>query len=100
MKLKNAAQTTAYCGRSTRVDTTVAIELAASWRPFRKSNSKATPISATSNGKARDASIGSGVVDHDALDLVGDILEAVQHSLQVHIDLAADEVVHRLRFTI
>ena len=29
MKLKNAAQTTAYCGRNTRVETTVAIELAA-----------------------------------------------------------------------
>ena len=30
MKLKNAAQTTAVCGRRTRVATTVAIELAAS----------------------------------------------------------------------
>ena len=30
MKLKNAAQATAYCGRSTRVETTVATEFAAS----------------------------------------------------------------------
>jgi hypothetical protein len=30
MKLKKAAHATAYCGGSTRVDTTVAIELAAS----------------------------------------------------------------------
>ena len=30
MKLKNAAHSTAHCGRSTRVDTMVAIELAAS----------------------------------------------------------------------
>jgi hypothetical protein len=30
MKLKNAAQATAYCGRSTRVETIVAIEFAAS----------------------------------------------------------------------
>ena len=37
MKLKNAAQATAYCGRSTRVDTMVAIEFAASCRPLRKS---------------------------------------------------------------
>ena len=44
MKLKKAAQTTASCGLSTRVDTTVAIELAASCRPFRKSNNRATPI--------------------------------------------------------
>ena len=34
MKLKNAAQTTALPGDSTRVDTTVAIEFAASWKPL------------------------------------------------------------------
>ena len=33
-KLKKAAQTTAWSGRSTRVATTVAIELAASWNPL------------------------------------------------------------------
>ena len=37
MKLKNAAQTTAWNGLSTRVDTIVAIELAASWKPLTKS---------------------------------------------------------------
>src|SRR5919205_141391 len=36
-KLKNAAQTTALPGDSTRVETTVAIELAASWKPLLKS---------------------------------------------------------------
>ncbi len=34
MKLKNAAQTTASRGLSTLVETTVAIELAASWKPL------------------------------------------------------------------
>src|SRR5450756_2268669 len=33
-KLKNAAQMTAFPGERTRVDTTVAIELAASWKPL------------------------------------------------------------------
>src|SRR5213075_2817720 len=33
MKLKNAAQTTAMPGESTRVETTVAMEFAASWKP-------------------------------------------------------------------
>jgi hypothetical protein len=33
-KLKNAAQMTALPGVSTRVDTTVAIEFAASWNPL------------------------------------------------------------------
>ena len=41
-KLKNAAQTTAQYGFSTRVETTVAIEFAASWNPFMKSNTSAT----------------------------------------------------------
>ena len=43
-KLKNAAHITAYCGFKTRVETIVAIELAASCRPFRKSNASATKI--------------------------------------------------------
>src|ERR1700736_659418 len=43
-KLKNAAHSTAYCGRSTRVDTMVAIEFAASCNPLRKSNSSATAM--------------------------------------------------------
>jgi len=33
-KLKNAAQMTALPGDSTRVETTVAMELAASWKPL------------------------------------------------------------------
>ena len=53
MKLKNAAQNTAYCGRSTRVDTMVAIELAASCSPLRKSNSSATTIRIHQNRKTK-----------------------------------------------
>ena len=41
-KLKNAAQTTAWCGRIAPVETIVAIEFAASWKPLRKSNASAT----------------------------------------------------------
>ena len=43
-KLKNAAQITASRGDSTRVDTTVAIELAASWKPLTKSKARAMPM--------------------------------------------------------
>src|SRR6187551_1236024 len=57
MKLKNAAQATAYCGRSTRVETTVAMELAASFMPLRKSNASATPIRPTSTGSDSMASM-------------------------------------------
>ncbi len=55
-KLKNAAQNTAYCGRSTRVETIVAIELAASCNPLRKSNNSATAISPTRIGRPSVAS--------------------------------------------
>src|ERR1017187_1165480 len=40
-KLKNAAQITACKGVRTRVETTVAIELAASWKPLKKSKTNA-----------------------------------------------------------
>ncbi len=43
-KLKKAAMATAVCGFSTPVETTVAIALAASWKPFMKSNSSARTI--------------------------------------------------------
>src|SRR5216684_6175244 len=56
MKLKNAAHSTAYCGRSTRVDTIVAIELAASCNPLRKSNSSATAINPIRIGRPSLAS--------------------------------------------
>jgi len=46
-KLKKAAHMTAWYGFSTRVDTTVAIEFAASWKPFMKSNISATVTSST-----------------------------------------------------
>src|ERR1700712_4809503 len=55
-KLKNAAHSTAYCGRSTRVETIVAMELAASCNPLRKSNSSATAINPTRIGRPSVAS--------------------------------------------
>ena len=45
--LKNAAQTTAANGLSTRVPTTVAIEFAESWKPLLKSNRNAMAMIAT-----------------------------------------------------
>src|SRR3954469_12730635 len=68
-KLKNAAHATAKRGESTRVDTTVAIELAASWKPLTKSKPSATTTTMTR------ASVCTGtlrVLQNDALDDVGD----------------------------
>ena len=52
MKLKNAAHATAYCGRSTRVETMVAMEFAASCRPLRKSKTSATATRPIRSGRA------------------------------------------------
>ena len=46
-KLKKAAHATACRGESTRVDTTVAIEFAASWNPLKKSNASAIAMMKT-----------------------------------------------------
>src|SRR5690348_8049238 len=100
MKLKNDAQITAYCGLSTRVDTIVAIELPASFMPLKKSNTRAIATSATSSGSPSAAvSIGafrpgSDVIDHDALQLVGDIVEPIDHLLEVVVDLVSGDEGH------
>src|SRR4051812_40005711 len=99
-KLKKAAQATASCGESTRVETTVAIELAASCRPLMKSKARATAIRPISTGRAIVGSIivgapGSGVIDDDALDFVGHVLEPVEHPFDEPVQLTADEETNR-----
>src|ERR1700730_3782850 len=95
-KLKNAAQITAYCGRSTRVETTVAIELAASCSPLRASNVSAIAMSAIRAKELRATSIGQAwvrplhIFDDDGADLVGHILEAIHHHFEVVVHLAPD----------
>src|SRR4051812_26080132 len=100
-KLKKAAQNTAYWGRSTRVETMVAIEFAASCRPLRKSKSSATAMRPTRRGRPSVASMVSGrrsdVLDHDGADLVRHVLEAVDHLLEAAVDLVADHEGHGVR---
>src|ERR1700720_1290833 len=68
----------------------VAIELAASWNPFRKSNASAIAIKSTIAPKLKPAaSIGSvrlRVFQDDAFDQVRDILALVRHRFQQLID--------------
>src|SRR6201989_3034734 len=105
MTLNAAANATACCGFSTPVETTVAIEFAASWKPFMKSNATAsatssatTPneISVTVTGAPRPTGTSGGpprgrgpawerpgawpsrVLQDHALDQVGDVLAAVR----------------------
>src|ERR1019366_1001245 len=102
IKLKNAAQATAYCGRKTRVDTIVAIEFAASFMPLRKSNASATAISANRNGRVSAAAsivvrpriVYLNMLDDDAVHDVGYVVETVHDLFQMIVDLVADEEGH------
>src|SRR5689334_13571581 len=90
MKLKNAAQATAQCGLMAPVETMVAIELAASWNPFRKSNASASRIRNTTISKLIDMraeAVGSGILDDDTLDDIGHVFALVGDRLQVLVDL-------------
>src|SRR5215204_943029 len=88
MKLNRAAQTTAIRGVRTRVETTVAIELAASWKPLVKSNTRASATIAMTEMRAR-----SGMLDDHGLHRVGDVLEVVEGLLQLLDDVLPDEQV-------
>src|SRR5688572_29400314 len=96
--LKNAAQSTACQGLSTPVDTTVAMEFAASWKPFMKSNASASSTRKTSVSETAPKSIRfwpSGVFEHDAFDDVGHVLAFVGRGLQrlVH-GIELDQLTH------
>src|SRR5215216_3203986 len=86
-KLKNAAQATAFWGDRTRVDTTVAMEFAASWKPFRKSNERATRMMKTTSAVPVVRGAPSGVLDDDVADDVGVVLELVAGVLEPVVDL-------------
>src|SRR5689334_2892139 len=101
MKLKNAAQTTAVLGRSTRVDTTVAIEFAASCSPFMKSNSSATPTRPNTTIEPGAAgsmanSPGSDVLRGDRLDHVRHVVALVDDALDQLVELLAIDVADRI----
>src|SRR4051812_777302 len=84
-KLKKAAHSTAFCGDSTRVETTVAMELAASWNPFRKSNTSATAM--MKRRTANSLFKASGVLDDDVPDGVGVVAALVTGILEAVVDL-------------
>src|SRR6185369_15467830 len=82
MKLNMDANATAWCGFSKPVETTVAIELAASCRPFMKSNASASTTRKITVAKVISALIGSGVLERDAFGQVRHVLAAVRDRLQ------------------
>src|SRR5258708_14148350 len=81
-KLKNAAQATALRGDRTRVETIVAMELAASLRPLRKSKASAMAIRTESSSM-----LCSSVLDADSADAVRQVPEAIHHFFEVTINV-------------
>src|SRR5213594_3515018 len=80
-KLKKAAHTTACSGVSTRVETTVAMELAASWNPLMKSKMRATRTMQAMSVNT------SGHLQNDPFDHVRHVLAAVGDDLHRLVDL-------------
>src|SRR3569833_1374924 len=75
----------------------VAIELAASCRPLRKSKARATNTGTQTVAVAGKSPMGVLLVlEEDAADPVGHVLEAGDDLLQVVVDVGADDEVHRL----
>src|SRR6476619_4081272 len=90
--LKNAAKTIACCGFRTPVETTVAIEFAASWKPFMKSNATASATSSATTPNEISVGVmqaGRALILEDyALDQIGDALAAIGDRLEQLVDRA------------
>src|SRR5437879_12324925 len=90
-KLKKAARITGSRGDRTRVDTTVATELAASWKPFKKSKNNATRITRmtipTGTMTAAMRALDLRVFENDVSNHLDDILTLVRDSLHQLVNL-------------
>lgn len=60
IKLKNAANATAFLGERTFVETTVDMEFAASWKPFVKSKMSARTMMPTMRSRVRSSMVPGG----------------------------------------
>src|SRR5689334_9026672 len=86
-KLKNAAHATASLGDRTRVDTTVAMLLAASWNPLRKSKISAVTTVMISSSRFTsvpvDSRVGcSGVLQYDGFQHIGHVFGLVRGAFE------------------
>src|SRR4051812_5937928 len=90
-KLKNAAHATARRGESTRVETTVAMEFAASWNPLKKSKPSATATMRTTSRVIRRSRLFQG----DRFNDVGDVFAAIHRGLHLPQQVLPSQDVHR-----
>src|SRR5580700_1493256 len=85
MKFQNAAQATARSGVRTRVETTVAMELAASCQPLENSKARVRKMTRIRSEKLVIGE--SGALDDDAFDYVGDVFTFVDGGFDDFEDL-------------
>src|SRR5437870_10533671 len=97
MKFQNAAHTTARNGVSTRVDTTVAMEFAASCQPFENSNARLSMITAISRS---NGFTWSGALQHYAFYHIGDIFALIDGCLDNFKNLFPLDDLNRIGFFI
>src|SRR3954447_15018292 len=91
-KFRTAERATAKRGDIARVETDVAIAFAVSWKPLVKSNANAV---ATTMTRMTSPDI-SGVLDHDPLERVGDVLAGVDRVLEALEDVLPADHDHRV----
>src|ERR1700722_11593144 len=95
IKFQNAAHATARNGVSTRVDTTVAIEFAASCQPLE--NSKASVRKTTTiRSEKLDMGRRSGGLQDDALDDIGDVFAFVHSGFDHFKNFLPLDDLHRI----
>src|SRR5882757_10361933 len=97
MKFQNAAHATARNGVSTRVETTVAMEFAASCQPFENSNASVRMITARRRWNGFTC---SGALQHYAFYHIGDIFALIDGGLDDFKNLFPLDDLHRIGFFI
>src|ERR1700722_11433717 len=95
MKFQNAAHATARNGVSTRVDTTVAIEFAASCQPLENSNASVRKTT-TIRSEKLDMGRRSGGLQDDAFDDVGDVFTFIDSSFDDFKNFLPLDDLHRI----
>src|SRR3954466_2151927 len=97
-KFRIADRATAKRGDIARVDTEVAIAFAVSWKPFVKSKASAvtTTITRMTSLPIPGSFLGSGVLDHDALERVRHVLAGVDGFFEPLEDVLPADHDHRV----
>src|SRR5580700_7134255 len=98
MKFQNAAQATARSGVRTRVETTVAMELAASCQPLENSKARVREMTTIRSEKLVIGE--SSALDDDAFDYVGDVFAFIHGGFDDFKDFFPLDDLDRISFLV